>query len=343
MRRWIGIGLGVLLLILAAPLNAQDGDIFTPSYILLVTPGEHNGFMCRGETMQVEVWLSDASQAPNGQQLSAPFGVHVSLLADSSNPSVARAVPSVGSPGRSNGKVLPPINVTGLQVGSTTVRVTATIQSTRFVSADEEVGLPVTHVVTVEGTAFVTVSECPYQVSINGIWETSLYRANSVLLIANAHDLRLEPHDTPGSYTFDPPVEQNLPPFLEWTFAVNRVPGCYAGSGTFSQVAPRIRAEIVDDHVELSLSYFEVAPPLNGFWDQLCRPYESGQPCSARPDGICPVFAPPRLNGEWQPVNQAAITFPLDGATRTVSHDLITARGTTTGITHITLTRIKPF
>jgi len=186
----------------------------------------------------------------------------------------------------------------------------------------------------------VNVVPCDYKVNINSIWSTKMFGADTIL-IGVAHDLRLK--GLPGEVLqFDP--DPMRPPFQQWTWAMNRIRGCNAGSGSFDYTAPRMRGTIDGDKLALSLFFFPVVPPDNEYWYELCHPYHTAEPCSARPDGICASFPPPRMPGEWEPeglpMGIEPLLFPLNGGTIVISHPLTGRDGWVTGTTIITITPV---
>jgi hypothetical protein len=330
----LALGVGVRL----AVVEAQSG--VSAQFVLRATDDPKLQKLCIGESfpLPVNVFLQVIMSVGAGEigtytVRSAQFTIAVA------NPSVVSAVQGAASVGPVSTTHL---QLTGQEAGSTTISITATVNTSVAVSLDEEVALPMP-VTSQVGPISVSVRviPCEYQVNINSIWPTTIFGADTIL-IAVAHDLRLR--GLPGELLqFDP--EPMRPPFLNWTWAMNRIRGCYAGSGSFDHIAPRMRGRIQEDKLALSLYFFPVVPPLNEYWYELCRPYQAGQPCSDRPDGICPSFPPPRVPGEWEPgglpTESEPLLFPLDGGTMVISHPLMGRGGSATGTTIITVAPVR--
>jgi hypothetical protein len=183
----------------------------------------------------------------------------------------------------------------------------------------------------------VQVVPCEYQVNIQSIWVTSMHGASTVL-IANAHNLRMTGPDR-QNFTFEPPLD--AAPFLEWTWANNRIIGCNSSSGTFSTQAPAITATIRDDQLAVTINYARAVPggPNSQYYRNLCLPHFSGEPCSDHPDGYCwtmPVNRP----FDWfepQRLQPPALLFPLNGGSLNARHLIIHSWGPANGTAIITV------
>jgi hypothetical protein len=330
-------------------IQAQDGETgserpITANFVLQVNAAEPKlRSLCIGESFQlpIKVLLQTIRSTVPGQ-IGSYTVRNAPLTATVANPSVVSAEQGNSSGPSSDAPFTTHLKLTGQEAGSTTITIKTTVESNIIVSLDEEVALPMpmtSHVGPI--SISVRVWPCEYRVNINSIWSTTMFGADTIL-IGVAHDLRLK--GLPGELLqFEP--EPMRPPFLQWTWAMNRIRGCNPGSGRFDQTAPSMRGTITGDKLALSLYFFPVAPPDNEYWFELCRPYHTAQPCSERPDGICPSFPPPRFPGEWEPgglpTESADLLFPLNGGTKVISHPLIGRGGRVTGTTIITIVPVR--
>jgi len=302
--------------------QAQDaGQPIPVNFVLEVdTSNPKLSSLCIGESFPLPITVTRRASSGNVGSLSIQ---NVTLTHTITNSSVVTATqlspstPGAGAPFRLQ------LQLKGKQAGSTTITLETTVDSATLA--------PVTF--------NVTVVPCDYKVSINSVWVTNMFGAETIL-IGVAHNLRLKA-TTGNSLQFDP--EGAGPPFLNWTWSMNRVRGCNPGSGSFDQTPPQMRGTIQDDKLALSLYFYPVAAPYDDYWTELCRPYQSGQMCSERPDGVCPTFPPARVPGEWEPgalpTESDDLLFPIEGGIRIISHPLTGRGGPTRGPTII---RVEP-
>lgn len=330
----------------SAGVQAQDGGTgsgrsISARYVLLVdasNPKLNN--LCIGETFDLPVTVGLQSMLSTLQGEIASYRINDATLNFTvANPSIVTASQS-GFSDAQDAPFQTNLSLTGQQAGSTSITINATVRSSAVISLDEEVALPIPVPSTISPvTINVRVIPCAVRVHINSIWSTTMFGADTIL-IGVAHNLRMS--GLAGqTLQFDP--DSGGPPFMEWTWAMNRIRGCYAGTGNFDQTPPRMRGTIDGDNLALSLEFFAVAPPLYGYWDILCRPpFTVGTSLpSERPDGIVVTFPPPRVPGEWEPewlpTGDELLLFPLNGGTLIVSHPLTGRGGRATGTTIITV------
>jgi hypothetical protein len=311
-------------------IQAQSGgtrvsDVYYLDY--RITPRTR---LCFGQTLWVEAeikmrpeWVIDANEnglplSPRLQNITAP-SINVQVLAPGGSPSVAGTFRSTFS-------------YQAISPGTTSVEINATAQNPGYP--------PIPPTFSFHRSVRIDVVPCEYQVNISSIWETSMHGA-STILIANAHNLRMTGPDG-QNFTFEPPLEGA--PFLEWTWAMNRIRGCYAGSGNFDDRAPRITATIEDNNLVMTMNFSQVAPPLAGYYNLLCRPYHSGEPCSDHPDGYCFILPEDRPLDWFEPQTLGEperLLFPLNGGTLSTTHRINHSWGSAGGPILITVRPIR--
>lgn len=234
------------------------------------------------------------------------------------------------------------VELTGEETGRTTVSISATIQSSVNYSLDPEIALPIP-VTSQAGPISVPVRvvPCEYRVNIGSIWTTSMHGAFT-LLIANVHNARLRGGQS-DTFEFEPP-ETGIP-FLEWTWANNRIIGCWASSGHFNTRAPTIRATRSENHIDLTIEYSRAVPGDSNspYYRNLCLPHFTVGTalCSDRPDGYCWTMPPA---GDWFQPRQPdpeGLRFSLDGGTATTTQLINHSWGSANGTVHITLTPVR--
>ena len=350
-RRWL---LPVVLLILVlgigitpstVAVQAQDGG--SPSgqqvsaeFSLQVDPrGLVQNRLCKGRTVSLPVTVSLQSYQAVGGDVGNVTVRGLEISATGYDSSIVRVAPaSSWSPDASRPLFGSRVDLTGEEVGRTTVSLTVTIQSDIVLRLDDETALPIPHTARTQTAEVpVQVVPCEFRVDIGSIWVTSMHGASTVL-IANAHNLRLT-SVTGVTFAFEPPLLGT--PFLEWTWANNRIRGCLASSGTFSTQAPAIRAEIRDDQLAVTINYARAVPGDGNsqYYRNLCLPHFSGEPCSEHPDGICFVMPVSRPFDWFEPqrLEPPDLLFPLNGATLSPTHRINHSWGSANGRIHITV------
>jgi hypothetical protein len=228
--------------------------------------------------------------------------------------------------------------VTGLAVGSTSITLNATIESTTLLAFDddENIALPFNHV---NGTPNVTLSvrvvRCEYRVDISGYWLTAIEGINTMIRV-DVHDF---PLTSTGGQTLE--YEPRVSDRVRWQAIVNRVRGCLASSEIYGALAPALsmRGDILGDEVNLTLSIYQqdgqaMFPCIRRAEDQTnrtrnCEDYLDGE-CDPRPPA--PMLTPDSIS----------LRFPVDGGTRSVSVGMaITRGGNPQGRISITLTPVE--
>lgn len=235
------------------------------------------------------------------------------------------------------------VDLTGQETGRTTITINATVQSDIVRTLDEEVSLPIPITSQARPVSVpVRVVPCEYRVTINSLWETSMHGAFTIL-IANVHNARLRSGQSSETLEFEPPLEG--PPFLEWTWVNNRIIGCWASGGHFTTHAPTIRAQRLEDSVEVTINYAHAVPggPNSEYYRNLCLPHHTAEPCSARPDGMCWTMPVGRPLDWFEPqrLEPPALLFPLDGGSRNATHLINHSWGSANGTAIITLTPVR--
>jgi hypothetical protein len=363
--KYMGVRLTRRWLLPAAMLIVALGIGFTPSFFVVQAQdggtGSRTGIsahfvlqvdtsdpklnkLCLGETvlLPVRVALQTIEWTGGGD---VSYTVHSAELDPTvANPSIVSVVQSswfFGDPAP-NAPFRTALQLTGQEIGSTTIEIRATVRSSIVLSYDEEVALPIP-VTTQVGPVSVPVRvvPCAYRVTINSIWETSMHGAFTIL-IANVRNARLTGGQT-DTLEFEPPLAG--PPFLEWTWANNRIIGCLASGGHFSTQAPTIRATRLENSVELTINYAQAVPggPTSHYYTNLCLPHftvGTSHCSSERPDGYCWTW-PTRITHDWfepQQLAPPALTFPLDGGSISATHLINHSWGSANGTTIITIT-----
>jgi hypothetical protein len=348
--RWLFPGVMVMMALgisfRSDMVQAQDGGTgsgrsISAQYVMLVNASNPKlSNLCIGETFDLPVTVGLQSMISTLQGEIASYRINDATLSFTvANPSIVTASQS-GFSDAQDAPFQTNLSLTGQQAGSTSITINARVQSSAMISMDEDVALPIPVPSTINPvTINVRVIPCAVRVHINSIWDTTVF-GGDIILIAVAHNLQMR--GLAGqTLQFDP--DAGGPPFMEWTWAVNRIRGCHASSGRFDQTPPRMRGTIDGDNLALSLEYFAVAPPLYGYWDILCPPpFTVGTSLpSERPDGIAVTFPPARVPGEWEPewlpTGNDPLLFPLNGGTLVISHPLTGRDGRATGTTIITV------
>jgi len=233
------------------------------------------------------------------------------------------------------------LQLKGEAMGSTTITINATVQSDITLWLDEEVALPIPITSRADTISVpVRVIYCDFMVSISSIWDTSMHGARTAL-IANAHNLRLTGGDLGPTLRFDPP--EFGAPFLEWTWANNRIIGCLPSGGNFSTHAPRITAVLGENDITVTIDYARAVPggPNSQYYRTLCLPhFLAGVPCEERPDGVCFVI-PVNRPFDWFEPQQLVLVFSLNGETQDARHLINHSWGAANGTAIITLTPLR--
>jgi hypothetical protein len=350
--RWL-LPTAILILALGpgfttSPIAVQAQDGGSPSgqrvsadFSLQVDPrGLIQNRLCKGRTVSVPVTVSLQSYQAAGGEVGNVTVRGLEISATGYDSSIVSVAPSRSwSPDTSRPQFQSRVDLTGEEVGRTTVSITVTVQSDIGLWLDDEVALPIPHTARTQTAEVpVQVVPCEFRVDIGSIWVTSMHGAGNTLLIANAHNIRLT-SVTGVTFAFDPPPVGT--PFLEWTWANNRIRGCWASSGTFFTQAPAIRAEIRDDQLAVTINYARAVPGDGNsqYYRNLCLPHFSGEPCSEHPDGICFVM-PVNRPFDWfepQRLEPPDLLFPLNGATLSPTHRINHSWGSANGRIHITV------
>lgn len=234
------------------------------------------------------------------------------------------------------------VEIVGRAPGTTSVTINARLQGDIpiFQDADEEVGLPFSFTDEASPvTVNVRVMYCAYEITINSIWETSMHGAFTIL-IANARSLRLRPSSTQEN-AFEFRSAPMTAPYLQWTWANNRIIGCRVSSGRFDSQAPDVTAVVGESSISVAITYLRAVPggPMSHYYMNLCLPHFTAEPCSARPDGHC-FTMPPNRPVDWFEPQRLDLTFDLDGGTRNPTHRIRHSWGDADGWGTVTLTPV---
>lgn len=300
--------------------------------------------LCIGETVRLPVRVAMQTIAFTGDGEYAGFVVRNANVETTVANSVVSAVQSrfteesiVGEPFRVY------VELTGEETGRSTVNISARVDASVVISMGEElvVAFP-TSAQPAPRSVDVRVVPCEYRLDIGSIWLTSMHGAFTVL-IANAHGIPLTGCSQSDTCEFEPPLMGT--PFLEWTWANNRIIGCLASGGHFNSRAPNIRLQRAENSVEVTIDYSRAVPGDSNspYYRNLCLPHFTvgTSLCSERPDGYCWTM-PPR--GDWFEPQQPApstLHFSLDGGTATTSHLINHSWGSANGTIHVTLTPVR--
>lgn len=346
----LALGIGIpfqLPMIQSQDGGSRSGQQVSAAFALRVdTSDPRLNNLCIGETVQLPVRVALQSIESISGDLGSWTVNSAELNLVVQNRSIVDAEQSSflseGPTPRAPQRVL--ISLTGQETGRTTITITATIQSSIVQWLDEEVALPIP-VTSQAGPVSVPVRvvPCEYRVTIGSIWETSMHQAASTLLIANVHNARLRRTVELDTFEFEPPIQGV--PFLEWTWANNRIIGCWASGGHFVTTAPRIRAHHREDKIEVTIEYARAVPgdANSHYYQNLCLPHHDGRPCSERPDGRCWVMRADRPYDWFEPqsLEGSQLLFNLDGGTISTTHRIEHSWGTEDGTVHITLTPVR--
>jgi hypothetical protein len=294
--------------------------------------------ICVGETVRLPVKVALRTIEFTGAGQTGEWTVHGAELdpdvADSSIVS-AEAGSSIGADS-ARAPFLATVNLSGHEPGSTTITINATVHSDITHWLDEEVGLPIPITSQADPISVpVRVIYCDFMVSISTIWDTSMHGARTVL-IANARRLRLAGGGNGPTLHFDPPVFGG--PFLEWTWANNRIFGCLPSGGNFSSQAPTIVANLGENNIAVTIDFARAVPggPMSAYYLNLCLPhYGHGEPCEERTDGICWVETRP--GGDWFEPQRLVLVFSLEGETQSATHLINHSWGAANGTSLVTL------
>jgi hypothetical protein len=344
----LGIGIPTPLL----TVQAQDGGTgsgtrISAAFVLQVDTSDPKlNNLCLGESVLLPVTVRLRTiEFPGAERDLGSFTVrNADITPEVADPSIVSAVqggfsstPAADAPFQTH------VNLTGEETGRTTITINATVRSDVIQSLDEEVALPIPITSQADPvTVSVRVLPCEYRVTINSIWETSMHGAFTIL-IANVHNARLRSGESFETLEFEPPLTG--PPFLEWTWANNRIIGCLASGGHFNTHAPTIRARRVADKLEVTINYARSVPGDGNsqYYRNLCLPHFSGEPCSEHPDGMCwtmPVSRPV----DWfepQRLEPPKLVFLLNGGSISAPHLINHSWGSANGTAIITLTPVR--
>jgi hypothetical protein len=331
--------------------QAQDGGRGTgarirAAFVLQVDTSDPKlNNLCLGESVHLPVTVRLRTIETTGVGDTGSFTVRsAAITTEVADPSIVSAVqggfssdPAADAPFQTH------VDLTGEETGRTTITINATVQSDVVQSLDEEVALPIPITSRADPVSVqVRVLPCEYRVTINSLWETSMHGAFTIL-IANVHNARLRSGQNSETLEFEPPLTG--PPFLEWTWANNRIIGCWASGGHFNTHAPTIRAQRLEHNLEVTITYARAVPgdANSQYYRNLCLPHHAGEPCTERPDGMCwtmPVGRPV----DWfepQQLKPPALLFRLDGGTVTATHLINHSWGSANGTTIVTLTPVR--
>jgi hypothetical protein len=355
-RRWL-FPVAILTLVLGIGISfpptvvqAQDGGTrsgqqISAHFVLQVDTSDPKlNKLCLGENVLLPVRVAlEAIEFTGGGDVGDYTVRSAELDPTVANPSIVSVVQSswfFGDPAP-NTPFQTALQLTGEEIGSTTITINATIRSSVIYSLHEEVALPMSDTSQARPVSVpVRVVPCAFRVTINSIWETSMH-GSFTILIANVRNARLTGGQT-NTLEFEPPLAG--PPFLEWTWANNRIIGCWASGGHFSTRAPTIRATRLENNVQLTINYAQAVPggPTSHYYTNLCLPHFTvgTSRCEERPDGYCWTW-PTRITHDWfepQQLDGENLLFGLDGGTQNATHLINHSWGSANGTTIITLT-----
>jgi hypothetical protein len=320
------------------PVEAQNVGSFEVNFVMEVRDSNQTITMCLNERESVPVSAIARISLPTAATNASVRVRNAVVTARPADPSIVRTEVVLSSAASSPDAPFPAVvALTGLAVGSTTVSLNATIESTTMLAFDEDAALPFD---SVNGTQNITLSvrvvPCQYRVDIASIWVTTLNNANTLIRI-NATNFRLR---SSGGVTleYDPRVSD----VVTWSATVHRVRGCLASSYSFEAMVPALsmRGEILGDELSLTISVFPLVsggvlfPCIQRAEDQTdriksCEDYLDGE-CQPMPPN--PTFTPDSIT----------VRFPLDGGTQRPSQRLeITRGGNPQGTMFITLTPVE--
>jgi hypothetical protein len=301
--------------------------------------------LCIGESALVPVQIMLQAVELEGSGSVDGWTVNsAEISAEVGDPSIVSAVQSgalagdstPGAPQRAH------VTLTGKERGRTSITITATLRGSITVSRDGGASTQVSGSSQAGPISVpVQVVPCQFRVDVHSMWITSMHRTSSTILIANLHNARLIDR-TDALFRFEPP--QFGPPFLQWTWANNRIPGCYASSGRFDTPAPTIEAERFEDHIDVTITYARAVPGDSNspYYRTLCLPHHSTETCGERPDGRCWKM-PANRPYDWfhpQRLEPPTLRFRLEGETISTTHRIEHSWGSASGTVHITLTPV---
>lgn len=314
----------VLLLFTTLMITAQRS--IRASYVLQVDVSNPSlSHLCIGQTTRLPVtvalrtveFLGDGSVG----SLTVRSAVVTAVVA---NPSILTAEqsgsPSSPTPGAPFQTYL---DLTGEEMGSTTITINATVNSSINRTLDEEVTLPIPITDPADPVSVaVRVVPCDYQVKVGSLWVTTLFSAN-VLVSAISDPVRLR-SVTGGSFG----ASQNA--FYVLMVMTNRLPACIGAEvNTFIGQPLRVEGQILDDALYVTIEY--LLPPYSRYELDCHRNYDLGEsPLSQLQHQQ--NFNPERLE----------VSVPLGGGTVTSEHRVNFSLGSAVGRATITITPIRP-
>jgi hypothetical protein len=317
--------------------QAQNSGSFEVNFKLDVRASNQTITMCLNERESVPVSAIAHISLP-GTATNASVRVRNAVVtARPADSSIVRTEVGMSSSASSPDAPFPAVvALTGLAVGSTTVSLNATIESTTLLAFDEDAALPFDRV---NGTQNITLSvrvvPCQYRVDIGSTWVTTLNGANTLIRIKTLN-FRLR---SSGGVTlnYDPRIND----VVTWSATVNRIRGCLASNHSFEAPVPALsmRGEIQGDRLSLTIS----VSPLSGggvLFPCIQRVEDQNRikNCGDYMDGECQPMPP---NPTFTP-DSVTVHFDLDGGTQRVSQGLaITRGGNPQGTMSITLTPVE--
>ena len=339
----------LLLPLTLAVVQAQDGGTgsgqrISAHFVLQVNTSDPKlRRLCVGETVRLPVTVALRTIEFTGAGETGDWTVHgVQLDPDVGDESIVTAAAggSFGADG-ARAPFLTTVNLTGVEQGSTTITLNATVQSDITHWLDGEVALPIPITSRADPISVpARVIYCDFLVSISTVWDTSMHGARTVL-IANARRLRLAGGGNGPTLRFDPPVFGA--PFLEWTWANNRIIGCLASGGNFSSRAPTIVADLRENNIAVTIDFARAVPggPTSAYYWNLCLPHFTAgtSRCEERPDGYCWTMENPI--GDWFEPQRLVLVFGLEGETQSATHLINHSWGSANGTTLVTLTPVR--
>lgn len=320
--------------------GAGSGQLLRVSYALEIdTAGLSSDRLCLGRTVNLPIKVLAFVEVQGRATASSIEVRRASFTTTVQNPSVISAQGIMSGLGASQDAPFSAhLELRGEGVGRTRIDVSGLIESSTYLSLDEETGLPiVTMGQTPTASVEVQIVPCQYRVDIGSVWVTSLWGANA-WVSSDMINIRLS--STTGT-TFDTSEMPASLPGMKWRTLMNRIRGCLVSDQHWDFFVPPIRGEVLGDTISLSIGYSRVAPPLS-YYRTLC-PIPAGITpgyCPDYPDRTC--FVARRPGGDWFEPKQPAdpLIFRLEGETIRVPQTLIHAHGTATGSITITLTPI---
>lgn len=256
------------------------------------------------------------------------IGVDIEATADSPIVDVQITAPSLNL--SADEPVIGSLTLKGLVPGTANVTVDVTVRDSHrfgFVTP-----------VQFHTSVTVRVIPCEYRIDIGSVWTTTL---DGAFALISANVVNIHVVGSGGVLTNDPRFVDNPP--LNWNFTINRIRGCEIGMPEVTQSAPRVRVEVLDDTIAVTVNYAPLDPD-DDYYIEACRvnhPLQHSAPCYEHPDGVCFAWEGRRHVYRPDPLEGSTLLFGLDGGSVPIQQYLRHSQGVASGNTNITITPVR--